>query len=83
MNERKDLRDMPTGHWAMKTLIRSASLAALLAGAGLAPRPTNHAAPPPQVTLDTPGTRADRAAHIGPNIMVGRKTGCGKGKGGP
>lgn len=34
MNERKDLRDMPTGHWAMKTLIRSASLAVLLAGAG-------------------------------------------------
>ncbi len=36
MNEFRDLSDM-AGHSAIKTLIRTASLAALLAGAGLAP----------------------------------------------
>ena len=58
MNERKDLRDMPTGHWAMKTLIRSASLAALLAGAGLAPMSPLQAADTPTQVIQVAASEA-------------------------
>lgn len=58
MNEPGDLSDMPTGHWAMKTLIRTASLAALLAGAGLAPMSPLQAADTPVAVIQVAASEA-------------------------